>query len=221
MSFLRGTELARAAKARIGRREFSAMCQAFVLNVSKSGTGTPDFDRDGDHDAVDAWKRAAAHGKVVHARDIKDVSKIPTGTLAYWKGGSRGYGHAAITVRGGKIVSTDAPVWGVIGSVSVGWIAQNWGLTFLGYLIEDAEGHVFVPPRVVKRRVLLKDSSLALRAGIGWHRKIVTRVDPGKNVIDTGLRRRSRGGRLWGKFKVTRDGRLVAGWAPVHLSKAV
>ena len=153
MSYLHGAALVTAARKMKGQRRYSGMCQAFSILTSKTGSSTPDFDGDGDHDAVDWWKHAVTHGKVVHARDIKKLSDVPAGTLAYWTGGSRGYGHAAPTTPGGNVVSTDAPRWGTIGEVPISWIATHWGngLKFVGYIVDDGYGHRMVdaatPPK--------------------------------------------------------------------------
>lgn len=145
MSYLHGAPLVTAAKAAVGRRAYSSMCQAFC--VITAGIGAKgDFDGDRDADAVDGWKKAKARGQVVETKDIKSLTDIPAGTLAYWTGGSRGYGHVAVTVGGGKVVSTDAPTWGTIGIVSIDWIAAHWGngLKFVGYILNDGDGHQMV-----------------------------------------------------------------------------
>jgi hypothetical protein len=146
MSYLHGSALVTAARKMKGKRAYSSMCQAFSILTSKTGTSTPDFDGDGDHDAVDWWKHAVKHGQVVLAKDIKKLSDVPAGTLAYWTGGSHGYGHAAPTTPGGNVVSTDAPVWGTIGEVPIDWIAKHWGngLKFVGYIVNDGYGHQMV-----------------------------------------------------------------------------
>jgi len=146
MSYIHGTALVTAARKMKGQKKYSGMCQAFSILTSKTGSSTPDFDGDGDHDAVDWWKHAVKHGKVVLAKDIKNLADVPAGTLAYWTGGSRGYGHAAPTTPGGNVVSTDAPKWGTIGEVPISWIAKNWGngLKFVGYIVNDGYGHQMV-----------------------------------------------------------------------------
>lgn len=145
MSYLHGHALAAAARARVGDRAFSSMCQAFCVRTAKINA-KGDFDGDRDADAVDGWKKARDRGRVVHASAIKSYKDIPAGTIAYWSGGSRGYGHAAITIGDGRIVSTDAPSWGRIGIVSIEWINLHWGngLKFLGYIVNDGDGHQMV-----------------------------------------------------------------------------
>lgn len=145
MSYLHGAALVKAARQHKGRREYSSMCQAFCVIVARIGA-KGDYDGDGAADAVDGWKKAKARGGVVEARHIANLNTIPAGTIAYWSGGSHGYGHAAITSGGGNIVSTDAPTWGQIGEVHIDWIARYWGngLRFLGYITNDGDGHQMV-----------------------------------------------------------------------------
>lgn len=186
MTFKKGAELVSAARAQKGQAKYRGMCQAFC--VLTAGTGAKgDFDGDGDADAVDGWRKARAEGRVVHARDIKSSLDIPAGTIAYWSGGSKGYGHAAITSGHGQVVSTDAPRYGVIGEVNIGWIAANWGMTFLGYIVDDGDGHVFVEPR---KPISIKSDrgpvTVTVRRG-AW---LNGRIQPGKGRV---LARRRRG----------------------------
>lgn len=151
MSYLHGQPLVDAALAQVGKARYSSMCQAFC--VLTAGTGpVGDYDGDRAADAQDGFKKARDKGRVVLAKDIGSLLDVPAGTFAYWEGGSHGYGHAAITIGGGKIVSTDAPTWGRIGIVPIGWIATHWrnGLVFRGYAVVEGNGHRMVdkvPPR--------------------------------------------------------------------------
>lgn len=90
-----------------------------------------DRDGDGDADAVDGWK-AAQHR---HPGDRNP----PAGVPVFWSGGSRGHGHAAISLGGGKIRSIDAAGAGHVGTVSLGWPESAWGLHYLGWS-EDLGG---------------------------------------------------------------------------------
>lgn len=169
MAFVYGPALVKKAKAQVGRRAYSSMCQAFCV-ITSGIDAKGDFDGDGDADAVDGWKKAKARGKVVEAKDIRSLNDIPAGTLAYWTGGSRGYGHVAITIGGGKIVSTDAPAWGTIGIVGIDFIAAKWrnNLKFVGYILNDGDDHQFVVPK--KRPAQwyrIADANLGLLNGFG------------------------------------------------------
>lgn len=145
MSYLHGQALADAAKKRVGRREYSSMCQAFCVTLAGTGA-VGDYDGDRAADAQDGWKKARDKGQVVHARDIASLKDIPAGTFLYWEGGSHGYGHVAISIGNGKCVSTDAPYWGKIGVVPIDWIASHWrnGLVFRGYVVIEGNGHRMV-----------------------------------------------------------------------------
>ncbi len=135
-----GRKAVRRAKEYVGRRAYTGMCQAFT--VTMFGTGAVgDYDGDGDADAVDGWEKAKARGKVRTASQIHDFKKIPSGVALYWTGGSRGYGHAAVSIGGGKMVTTDAAAGGIVGIRDIeGWWARSHN--FLGYAYQDGNGFV-------------------------------------------------------------------------------
>ena len=86
-------------------------------------------------DAATAWKHATNR----HKGD----PGVPRGGMAYWTGGSKGYGHIAVGVGGGKVRSTDAGGSGKVATVSVGYIADVWGLTYAGWA--DNVNDVVIP----------------------------------------------------------------------------
>lgn len=106
-----------------------------------------DVDRDGDADAVDGWQ-ATRHR---HPGDRNP----PAGVPVFWAGGRNGYGHAAISLGGGKIRSTDAGGSGRVDTVDLGWCERTWGLHYLGWA-DDLNGEVIppspAPPKPVKAR---------------------------------------------------------------------
>lgn len=198
MAYLHGSKLVDAAKDLKGKKLYSEACQSFC--VLTAGTGAQgNFNADGDADAVDGWKKAKSKGKVVKTPKIKDV---PAGTFAYWTGGSHGFGHAAITIGGGKIISTDAPTWGKIGEVSIDWIATNWrnNLKFVGYVVNDGDGHQMVDKKAVKRPKV-KEKALKAR----W------------TVTATKLNGRDFPSPTWGHVRVVRD----KGFTIASVAKAV
>lgn len=138
------------AKNYVGKKAFSNMCQAFVVTVYGTGA-VGDYDGDRDADAVDGWKKAKAKGRVVLAKNIKSYRDIPAGVALYWTGGSRGYGHAAISIGGGKMISTDVgKTWGYVGIADIDHIEKRWGngLKFVGYVLAEGNGHTLTdPPR--------------------------------------------------------------------------
>jgi len=76
-------------------------------------------------DAATAWK---------HALDRhKGDTKPPRGAMCYWLGGSKGYGHIAVSLGGGQVRSTDVPTGGKIGTVPLAWFEQHWGLPYAGW----------------------------------------------------------------------------------------
>jgi len=76
-------------------------------------------------DASTAWRNTNDR----HPGD----KNVPRGAMAYWTGGSHGYGHIAVGVGGGKVRSTDAGGSGKVATVSIDWFAQHWGLPYAGW----------------------------------------------------------------------------------------
>lgn len=89
-----------------------------------------DRDGDGDADAVDGWKSEPERFRHTDRNP-------PAGTPVAWGGGSRGYGHRAVSlgkINGVVMVrSTDAPTRGRVGTVPLDWFERNWGLHYLGW----------------------------------------------------------------------------------------
>lgn len=73
------------------------------------------------HDAAAHWRDAVKTGRAHRG------STPPVGALVYWTGGSKGYGHAAVSIGGGKIVSTDIKRKGKADVVSIAYLNQRWG----------------------------------------------------------------------------------------------
>ena len=57
----------------------------------------------------------------------------PRGAAVYWTGGSKGYGHIAISLGNGKVRSTDAGGSGRVATVDLGWVESHWGLPYAGW----------------------------------------------------------------------------------------
>lgn len=150
------------AKSKVGHSIYTGMCQAFTVTAFGTG-GVGDFDGDRDADAVDGWKAAT---KRVHAKDIKDFTKIPAGVALYWSGGSRGFGHAAVSIGGGQMVTTDRSS----GRVGIAPIKGWWSGShhFLGYVLVEGNGHTLTdPPKPAKIRFVTWNVALNFkRAGL-------------------------------------------------------
>lgn len=143
-----GSQAIARARGYVGKKAYSNMCQAFV--VTMYGTGAVgDWDGDKDADAVDGWKKAVARGRVVKAAQVKSYASIPAGVALYWTGGSRGYGHAAISIGGGRMISTDVgKTWGYVGIADISHVERNWGngLKFVGYVLVEGNGYTLTDP---------------------------------------------------------------------------
>lgn len=55
----------------------------------------------------------------------------PPGAMVYWGGGQ--YGHAAVSIGGGKIVSTDIKRKGKADIVTIDYLTKTWGKPYLGW----------------------------------------------------------------------------------------
>jgi len=83
--------------------------------------------------AIDAWN--GAEHKVPGDRNP------PNGAPCYYSGGQ--YGHAVISVGGGRIRSTDCQSSGNVNDCDLSWPEANWGYRFLGWT-RDING-VYLP----------------------------------------------------------------------------
>lgn len=104
-------------------------CQLWTRTMF-GATSVGDRDGDGDADAVDGWKSEPERFRHTDRNP-------PAGTPVAWGGGSRGYGHRAVSlgkINGVVMVrSTDAPTRGRVGTVPLDWFERNWGLHYLGW----------------------------------------------------------------------------------------
>ena len=82
-------------------------------------------------DATTQWE-CAEHR---HAGDTNP----PNGAPVFWTGGSSGYGHAAISVGGGRIRTIDQQSGGTTSEVPLSEISRDWGLPYGGWS-EDLGG---------------------------------------------------------------------------------
>lgn len=104
-----------------------------------------DRDRDGDADAYDGWLSEPTTARHYDRNP-------PAGYPVAWSGGSSAHGHRALSLGGGKIRSTDAGGRGVVATVPLSWVEQNWGLHYLGWS-ETIDGLTIpkpAPPKPVK-----------------------------------------------------------------------
>jgi hypothetical protein len=87
-------------------------------------------------DAATAWRYA------IHRH--KGDRNVPRGAMAYWVGGSSGYGHIAVGFGNGRVRSTDAGGAGNVATVDVGWFDKHWpSITYVGWA--DNVNDVIIP----------------------------------------------------------------------------
>lgn len=106
-----------ASNAEAQTRNDPGMCLQWSRTQAAIGSLYPD--------AATAWKNATNR----HKGDRKP----PRGAMAYWTGGSHGYGHIAVAVGNGRVRSTDAGGSGKVATVDVGWFEDHWGLPYAGW----------------------------------------------------------------------------------------
>lgn len=131
-------EVAQRAEAAAGRPNTPGMCQAWtrgIIGVHAVG----DVDGDGDADAVDGWKSEPAALR-------KSDRNPPRGVPVAWSGGSRGFGHRAVSLGNGMIASTDANGTGRVGIVPLSWVEKTWGMTYLGWTPTMSGISIPMPP---------------------------------------------------------------------------
>ena len=116
------------AEAKKTKTNVPGTCQKVTrgwFNAPSAG----DQDGDGDTDAVDGWK-----SEPIDARFY--TRKPASGFPVAFKGGSKGYGHRAISVGDGMCISTDmhngryAP--GITGYATIEQIERAMGVQYLG-----------------------------------------------------------------------------------------
>lgn len=76
-------------------------------------------------DAATAWRHASG-------RRPADPNP-PRGAAVYWVGGSRGYGHIAISLGNGTVRSSDAGGSGQVGTIPINRLTSEWNLQYAGW----------------------------------------------------------------------------------------
>lgn len=107
--------------ARSQRTFASGMCLKFVrtsYNVSPKYAS-----------AAIAWNKSK----------FRHSSTPPKGVPVWWTGGSRGFGHVAISDGGGFVISSDTGGKGRVGRTSIRRITKTWNQTYRGWT-EDING---------------------------------------------------------------------------------
>lgn len=109
----------------------SGMCQQFVRTCFDRPAVFPS--------AAAAWAGADHKHRVLHG------AQVPRAVPVFWLGGSRGFGHVAISVGNGLCRSTDWPSSGRVGTVAIDTITRTWGQSFQGWTEDLNEGTVWTP----------------------------------------------------------------------------
>lgn len=119
-----------AAEAANPSRDWTGWCQVFAQAcVGAAPWGAS---------AQDAWNQ------IPNARTHDGTPWA--GSLAYWSGGSRGFGHVAFAVENGYVYSTDILRPGKVDLVPYTTIHERWGQTYLGYIDWTPSGAINLGP---------------------------------------------------------------------------
>lgn len=117
-------------RARASVSNIPGTCQLWTRTIFGADSAG-DRDGDGDADAVDGW-----NSEPVSARHPGDRTPPPGVPLAF-AGGSRGFGHRAVSLPNGKVRSTDMTETGYaagrVGTTTISQIERSMGVTYLGW----------------------------------------------------------------------------------------
>lgn len=119
-----------ARRAEAARTNVPGTCQLWTRTMF-GAPSAGDRDRDGDADAVDGWKSEPEWAK--HYGDRRP----PRGVPVAFTGGSRGYGHRAVSLGDGWVRSTDMAGSsyraGVVGTTTIADIERAMGVKYVGW----------------------------------------------------------------------------------------
>lgn len=89
------------------------------------------------------YSTAIAHwGAIPPTEKHPGDTNAPPGSLVFWSGGSSGAGHVAISLGGGKIISTDYPRSGITSTTTIDAISNGWGEHYMGWSKPVFQGQV-------------------------------------------------------------------------------
>jgi hypothetical protein len=83
----------------------------------------------------------------------------PKGVPVWWTGGTRGFGHVAISDGGGYVISTDTGGKGRVGRTSIRHITNAWSQTYRGWT-EDINGVRVFTSAISKASTAVLDASV-------------------------------------------------------------
>lgn len=159
----------------------AGMCQLWTREIF-GAPSAGDRDRDGDADAVDGWiSEPSAHRH-------PDDRNPPRGVPVSFNGGSRGFGHRAVSLGNGKIRSTDMSgkyyTPGRIGTCTIADIEKAMGVRYLGWSNTITGQMIPLPPPPVKKETrgkvvdaMLRKVAKAQAAPGSQRAKLLTRVE--------------------------------------------
>lgn len=87
------------------------------------------------------YATAIAHWNAIKDKHPGDTN-APAGSLVFWSGGSSGAGHVALSLGGGKIVSSDYPRAGITSQTTIDAISNGWGEHYMGWAKPVFQGQV-------------------------------------------------------------------------------
>ncbi len=105
-------------------RDWSGLCEGFA------GSYAWGWAYSGQYSAKTAFQAYPS----VYTHKITDTSKVPAGAVVYWTEGT--YGHATLSIGGGKVASTDILRQGLVDLVPIQLIADRWMGGDKGYWVD-------------------------------------------------------------------------------------
>jgi len=164
----------------------SGMCQQFTRTTFNVGSGAPS--------AAAAWHQANKR------HPTNSTTGIPAAVPVFWLGGSRGFGHAAVSLGNGLCRSTDWPSAGRVGTARISDINRAWGQDFQGWTEDINEVTVWEKPkpklpiidvsnaaRATRREGKIKNA-LVLKRAVNAELKKAKDVDTDHRVLGRGFR---------------------------------
>lgn len=135
-------------------------------------------------DAATAWRNT-------NDRHPGDKTNIPRGAAVYWTGGSKGYGHIALSLGNGKVRSTDAGGRGRVATVDIGWVERTWNMPYAGWSWDINEVTIPHPTpekdtgwETVRKQLLSVLNSEAAQGILPKRKKVTAFIRDTKAAID-------------------------------------
>lgn len=125
---------------------------------------------------------------------VSSGAEVPAGVPVWWLGGSRGFGHVAVSLGGGLCRSTDWPRKYMVNTARIDDISRRWGLKLVGWSEDINSVTVYKPsPTAAKtsidasrvREATLNETKVVL--GSRLKRAVAAEVGKGSMNLSTAV----------------------------------